>query len=151
MFNWLGPFIAGARCLELYAGSGVLSMEALSRGAAHVTAIEQDEATWQALGENLATLCQDAARYSCIQGNAADWLRTNRDTFDIVFLDPPFASNEMQMALEGLTEGNAVAAGGRVYLETAEAVDPALLPAPLSILRQKRAGQVHYCLCEWRR
>ena len=151
LFNWLAPYIAGSRCLELYAGSGVLSMEALSRGARHVTLIERDQEAWQWLVANLARLCGDESRYTCTRDAALHWLPRNRGAFDIVFLDPPFDSDELGPALAALVSGNALVDGSLVYLETPVPVDASTLPAGYSMIRQKRAGQVHYCLCELQR
>ena len=151
LFNWLRPHIAGSRCLELYAGSGVLSMEALSRGAKHVTVIEQDAVTWQSMKHNLTLLCDNPAAYECAQASALDWLENNRQQFDIVFIDPPFDSSEVEKVLDVLSQRDAIADDGLVYLETPAAVEPDSLPPQLSIVRQKQAGQVHYCLCERQR
>lgn len=147
LFNWLGASITGSRCLELYAGSGALSMEALSRGAGQATLIERDHKTWTCLGENLARLTDDRSGYRCIRGEALDWVRSSHEVFDVVFLDPPFDSIELVSVLEALVTGGNLAEDSRVYLETPTAVDSSNLPPPLVIIRQGRAGHVHYCLC----
>lgn len=151
LFNWLATDIAGARCLELYAGSGVLSIEALSRGASHVTLVEKDKLTWLSLKENLLHLAGDKTRYRCIHDMAMHWLASNRETFNIVFLDPPFKSDELWPALTALLDTNALCDDGLVYLETPIPLPPSELPAPLVVRRQGKAGQVHYCLAAMRR
>lgn len=145
LFNWLTPRIAGARCLELYAGSGVLSMEALSRGASHVTLVEQDDETCRTIEANLAQLGADNGSYRCMHGTALDFVTANRDAFDIVFLDPPFSSPELDAVLPALAAGM-LAEDALVYIETPTALDPASLPSGFTVIRHGRAGQVHYCL-----
>jgi 16S rRNA (guanine966-N2)-methyltransferase len=149
LFNWLQSNIAGSRCLELYAGSGILSMEALSRGAQHVTVVEKDPDTVALLLETLSRLCPDSNRYACFTMTARDWLRKHSapPEFDVVFLDPPFDSEELTQTVRLLLEGHFLAQEGFLYLETPTPVAAGDLPPGLSIHRQKKAGQVHYCLC----
>ena len=146
LFNWLAPDIAGARCLELYAGSGVLSMEALSRGASHVTLVERDRETCRQLASNLSTLGADASEFTCIQEIALNWIADARDNFDIVFLDPPFSDTEYLAAIRALVDHDLLGAHSLVYVETPVALVPAELPPGLMLIRQAKAGQVHYCL-----
>lgn len=151
LFNWLAADIAGAHCLELYAGSGVLSMEALSRGASHVTLVEKDRQSWARLNENLARLSGDPASYLCINDTALHWIAGNHEAFDIVFLDPPFHDNELQPAIEALLERKALTSHGLIYLETPQEMTQAQLPAALAIVRHGRAGRVHFSLAAMRR
>lgn len=150
LFNWLQPHIIDARCLELYAGSGILGIEALSRGAKHVTFVERDRATCARLRENLAAICGDD-RYRCENTTAQRWLREHRGSFDIVFLDPPYDSGDWQDILPALPSSQFIDDGGLVYLETPSVVSEHQLPPALSIHRQAKAGNVHYCLCVCRR
>jgi len=149
LFNWLQSHIAGSRCLELYAGSGILSIEALSRGARHVTMVEKDPDTVAQLLDTLSRLCPDEKRYASFTMTAHEWLRKNTapPEFDVVFLDPPFGSEELTQTLRLLLEGHFLAREGLLYLETPGQVAVGDLPPGLSIHRQKKAGQVHYCLC----
>lgn len=147
LFNWLSPWIAGAQCLELYAGSGVLSMEALSRGAGHVTLIERDRQTCASLKRNLLQLAGDESRFTCVNDSALNWLEGHHGAFDIVFLDPPFSGGELEPVLNALVHTGLLASEALVYLETPAPADPTNLPPSLTITRQGKAGQVHYCLC----
>jgi 16S rRNA (guanine966-N2)-methyltransferase len=92
LFNWLAPRLAGARCLDLFAGTGALGLEALSRGAAHCDFVEKSAQAAATLRSNVAALESEAATV-----HAKDALEFLRDTdavkFDIVFLDPPFAAD----------------------------------------------------------
>jgi 16S rRNA (guanine966-N2)-methyltransferase len=149
LFNWLQPYIADCRCLELYAGSGILSMEALSRAARHVTLVERDRETFDALVANLTTLANSPARYSCYNCAVQDFLATpsNNGPYDIVFVDAPFQSNDLPGVLDRLTQAGMLATDDAlIYLETPVPVLTDQLPVGLQIHRQGRAGLVHFCL-----
>jgi 16S rRNA (guanine966-N2)-methyltransferase len=146
LFNWLMTEMHDTTCLELYAGSGVLSLEALSRGARHVTIVEHDARAIASLQENFKKLLPDDDQYTLHRATVSDWISSCSDSFDIIFIDPPFNS----LALRDLCKEIARKKIARkfVYLEAGEAVKPEDLPFGWSILRHKRAGTVHYCLCE---
>ena len=95
VFNWLMHEITGASCLDLYAGTGVLSMEALSRGARHVTMIENDTATVSEIEQNLHQLGADESSFQIKKAHTLDWLALCNQKFDVIFVDPPFANNEL--------------------------------------------------------
>jgi len=141
LFNWLGQRLDGLACLDLFAGSGALGFEALSRGAARVVMVERDRATARALRENAKKL--EARGAEVVESDAIAWLAHAPQPFDVVFLDPPYASDLAQRALAKLTPW--VAPGGRVYLEGGEAIDA---PLDWRVLREDRAGAVRYALFE---
>ncbi len=146
LFNWLQADVAGARCLDLFAGSGVLGIEAASRGAREVVLVEQSHAVAQMLRATVAAL-GIATRVKVVEGDALAWLSTERATpFDIVFLDPPFASALLGLATETLEKGGWLASGALVYLERSGFAGEWPLPATWRLLRDKRAGQVAYAL-----
>lgn len=144
VFNWLAPVLEGARCLDLYAGSGALGLEALSRGAARVAFVDRAPQVCRQLRSNLEllgcqrgeVLCMDAKR--CVEGVASP--------YDIVFLDPPYRQGLLEPLLARLAAQGWVAAGGRVYLEQESGAPPIRLPAGWTLLRSARAGQVGYHL-----
>jgi 16S rRNA (guanine966-N2)-methyltransferase len=143
IFNWLQPVIVGARCLDLFAGSGALGFEALSRGAAKVVLVDRDAQTVKHLQETARTLGADAAE--CIVSDARRFLSGSPTPFDIVFLDPPFASNVLSDVCARLAQGW-LSPKALVYLEApADAPMPAL-PAGWTLHRSKSAGQVGYHL-----
>ncbi len=149
LFNWLQHGIHGARCLELYAGSGILGIEALSRGAAHVTLVDRNRQVMDKIRETLEALCPDPGRYACLVMSAERWLRSADETagtYDVVFLDPPFGTGELSRILPVLKASPVLARGALVYIESDHAVAAGALPLNWTIRRQKRAGQVHYCL-----
>ena len=144
VFNWLQPVIAGARCLDLFSGSGALGLEALSRGAGEVLFIERNPQAVKALQGNLALLQAEGAEVR--QGDALAYLRSEPRPFDVVFLDPPFRQDLLVPALRLLAEGGWLADHARIYIELeAEQGEPEL-PVGWELLRSKQAGQVAYHL-----
>lgn len=141
LFNWLGQWLDGRACLDLFAGSGALGFEAASRGAARVVMVENDRAAFGAL-EKIRELLK-SGNIELQFTDAFDYLRRSVQRFDVVFLDPPFGQNALATALERLPAR--LAPGARVYVE---APAPVELPAPWRELRRSRAGQVSYQLLE---
>ena len=144
LFNWLAPVIHGARCLDLFAGSGALGLEALSRGAARVQFVDSDRSAVQSLKENLALLKDD--RGQVIQGDALAFLQGEPTPFDVVFLDPPFRQTLLQPCLERLCEAGWLSEGGRLYIEVEQELGEPQLPEGWELVRSKKAGQVIYAL-----
>jgi 16S rRNA (guanine966-N2)-methyltransferase len=144
LFNWLGTAIRGARCLDLFAGSGALGLEALSRGAAHVTFVERDAAAAHALRERLVEWQAEDARVE--RSDALRYLAGEARPFDIVFLDPPFASELLPRSAALLEERQWLAADARIYLECASRAALPPLPATWRLLKAKQAGEVGYHL-----
>jgi len=147
LFNWLAPRLAGARCLDLFAGTGALGLEALSRGAQHATFIERDGTAAQALRDTLAVLACTEARVC--HGDALARMRQLETGFDVVFIDPPFAT-DLHLHLAALAASRPLLKpDARVYLEypwpQAAALGAALAP-DWRRLRHKRAGRVGYDL-----
>jgi 16S rRNA (guanine(966)-N(2))-methyltransferase RsmD len=139
LFNWLGQDLTGRRVLDLFAGSGVLGFEALSRGAAHAVLVERSRDAMSVLQANAVAL--GAARAELLQCDAIEFLARPRGSpFDVVFLDPPYASGLAAVALERLAPH--LASGARVYVETDV---PLALPG-WTPLRSGRAGAVCFQL-----
>ena len=139
LFNWLGQDLTGATTLEPYAGTGVLSLEALSRGATLAVAVDRNKAVVDAL-----TAAARNIGIGGLEAHVGDALRHlvhERRAFDVVFLDPPFGDAPWEAlfaALEPLIKDDA-----RIYAESGRAIVP---PPSLRVLRQARAGSVHYHL-----
>lgn len=144
LFNWLQPVIAGAHCLDLFAGSGALGIEALSRGAAGATFVERDPVLAAALRDNLARLRQDAARVDC--ADALELLATApAHACDLVFIDPPFAADLWTAVADRLERSAWLAPQAWIYVESP--ADAQLsLPARWLPHRESRAGQVRHAL-----
>lgn len=143
LFNWLMPRLAGARVLDLFAGSGALGIEAASRGAAEVTLVELNPAVAAQLHANLNTL--DAhPQVSVVQADWRQALQSAAGPWDIVFVDPPFAERLQRPALEALAAGK-LSPDARVHVECAHD-ERSELPAGYERLKEKRFGDVHASL-----
>jgi 16S rRNA (guanine966-N2)-methyltransferase len=149
LFNWLQKEIAGARCLDLFAGSGVLGLEALSRGARELVFVEQAVPASRGLQEQLVRL-GGARNGRVVEMGASRFLRAAMELyggpFDIVFMDPPFGRDFLTEYVPLLDAGNWVNVGGLVYLENEKAAGAPALPAHLELLKSKSAGEVGYHL-----
>jgi 16S rRNA (guanine966-N2)-methyltransferase len=144
VFNWLAPWIPGARCLDLFAGSGALGIEALSRGAAEVVFVERHPGVAQRLRENLILLGVDAPQIA--QTDALAWLKGQARPFDIILLDPPFGQGLLVPVCEALERGSWLGPEARIYLEAERELATLELPETWEISREKTAGQVAYRL-----
>ncbi|MFQ5661368.1 MAG: 16S rRNA (guanine(966)-N(2))-methyltransferase RsmD [Gammaproteobacteria bacterium] len=144
LFNWLRDVIEGAECLDLFAGTGALGFEALSRGAARVVMIEQNASFVAGLEQQARTFGTDRAEIVC--SDALNWLQANDSTFDLIFLDPPFTENLLGMTCDLLVNRGHLRPGGRVYAESGPGVE--IVNPSLHAVKQSRAGRVQYMLLE---
>lgn len=146
LFNWLAPEIQGARCLDVYAGSGALGLEALSRGAGHVSLLEKDAQAIRSLREHVQLLGAEPEVELGHTDSLAFLQRGNQaEPFDVVFVDPPFSANLWQQTLDALEAGGWLADSASIYLELG-VKDEVQLPVNWVLHRDKRAGQVSYRL-----
>jgi 16S rRNA (guanine966-N2)-methyltransferase len=144
LFNWLGASVAGARCLDLFAGSGALGLEALSRAAAHVSFVECDRLAaselrarleeWQAIGAHVE------------QADALRFLRGAAQPFDVVFLDPPFGAGLLVPAAALLEESGWLATRALIYVESQAREALPAFPQSWKLAKAKQAGAVGYHL-----
>lgn len=146
LFNWLANKITGARCLDLFAGSGALGFEAASRGAAHVVLVDKDRSTTQMLEKQKHIL--EASQLEIVNSDALDYLQQIQQPFDVVFLDPPFSSDLLKKSLANLADGKALLAGGLIYIEDATHDKDLQCNQSLRCIREKVAGKVRYALLE---
>ena len=145
LFNWLDAEIDGARCLDLFAGSGILGLEALSRGAGQVVALESSRVAVNALNEAAKLL--DTSALQVMQMDAVQWLKSKpAGSFDLVFIDPPFQAGLLDESLALLAASNSLAAGALIYIERDRNDDPPQLPAGWHVHKDKVAGSVSYAL-----
>lgn len=147
LFNWLGPTIPGARCLDLFAGTGALGLEALSRGAADAVFVEKSPLAVKVLRDNVQLLAATTADVR--QGDALAFLQAPPgEKFDIVFLDPPFAADMLDDLCRLIDEASVLGGGALVYLEDDRARAETELPSGWRILKSKTAGNVRYSLAQ---
>lgn len=145
LFNWLQPQLPGARCLDLFAGSGALGLEAASRGAGQVLMLDSSPAVIRQLQAHVELLGLEQVQV--VRADALAWLQQSPPApFDIVFLDPPFGAGLIAPCCQRLADGGWLQAGARLYIETAVAESLPGLPSNWQLLREKRAGQVVYYL-----
>jgi 16S rRNA (guanine966-N2)-methyltransferase len=145
LFNWLAPRLSGAHCLDLFAGTGALGLEALSRGAAHCVFIEKSPLAVATLRANAAKLAASGASIHSM--DARSYLQQpDAGPFDIVFLDPPFAANLLPELCRLLDAAAVLAPDARVYIEEDRATDACELPPHWQVLKTANAGNVRYSL-----
>lgn len=144
LFNWLQGVIEGSRCLDVYAGSGALGLEAASRGAGAVQLVEADALVCKALRENIALL--DARHVRLAQQDAGAYLEHCDQDFDIVFLDPPFRRGMLAGVIDVLYRRDLVKPGGYVYIESEAELGEPVLPEGWVMERARQAGDVGYYL-----
>lgn len=149
LFNWLAPVIVGKHCLDLFAGSGVLGFEALSRGADYVEMLDQSAEVIALLKSELSSF---GSGKGCIyQARIPQELRKAKQPFDIVFLDPPYHENLLLPCCCYLETENYLADHAYIYLEANEAIKDNVLPANWRLIKSQRAGNVFYHLAERKR
>ncbi len=144
LFNWLMPFLQGAYCLDVFAGSGALGVEALSRGAAFVEMTDESS-------EVVALLQSELKAWGCdhgfvYQARAPQQLRPPQHLFDLVFLDPPYESDLLLPCCHYLEEQGFLASSAHLYLESRQVIKDNDLPACWKIVKSQKAGQVFYHL-----
>lgn len=158
LFNWLQSDIAGANCLDLYAGSGALGFEALSRGAEHVVFVDSHVKVIEQIKQNAQRLLIKKERVDFLVSDAHVYLEkisasavvsamaSTKACIDLVFLDPPFHQNLLQTSLQLLATLSILKPHAKVYVEVEVALDESILPDEWIILKAKKAGSVHYYL-----
>ncbi len=145
LFNWLTFHLAGSDCLDLFAGSGALGLEALSRGAGRATLVDHTPVLAKALRDNLRLLKSEHGDVVC--SDVESYLRQRtRPPFDIVFMDPPFRQGWLEKLFPLLDGQTWIKPGGWVYVEHESELPTPAVPDSWRLHRQKSAGQVTYSL-----
>ena len=163
LFNWLAAYIKNASCLDLFAGSGALGFEAMSRGAEEVVLVEDDARIAAMLNEQKQQFNAQVFEVKC--QSALTYIQTVKRQFDIIFLDPPFDSNLLSKVIPVIIKHRLLSDNGLLYVESASqqkdgnsrnaaaSVSPEawseLLLENLSCVREKVSGEVHYALYKW--
>ncbi len=150
LFNWLQDRVAGRRCLDLYAGSGALGLEALSRGAAHCVFVDKNAGAIAGLADVMRQWGVPSDSVELIHSDAALFLAGAQRRFDLVFLDPPFAGRQLATVIGRLQGAGWLAAGGLVYIEHPRGTALPEFPPQWQLLREGQAGAVGYDLHEVR-
>ena len=145
-FNWVSASIDGARCIDLFSGSGALSFEALSRGAAHCTSLEQQGNAVKDLRENASVL--QAQNLDIVHTDTVSYLqqRSSSQPYNLAFVDPPFSAGLLSKACALLNSGGWLSDGALIYCEMAASDNYFIAPENWQMLREKTSGDVRYCL-----
>ena len=144
LFNWLQADISGAKCLDLFAGSGALGFEAASRGAESVVMLDRDVETITALKENAQLLQAEQVRIKA--DDAIQYLQSNKQEFDVVFIDPPYQAGLVASCCELLEQQHCLSNHAKIYLEYDVQDEITGLPENWHCEKNKKAGQVAYQL-----
>lgn len=144
LFNWLAPSMVDARCLDCFAGSGALGLEALSRYAASATLLEMERHVAQQLQKNLAAL--KAEHGKVVNTNTLTYLNQSGTPHDVVFIDPPFRKGLLEETLNLLETNGWLADSALIYVESEVENGMPPVPASWDLHREKIAGQVAYRL-----
>jgi 16S rRNA (guanine966-N2)-methyltransferase len=143
LFNWLQPIIEGSHCLDLYAGTGVLGLEAKSRGAASVVFVEHDSLLVKQLRSNVDLF--SATDIQIEQADAQHWVQETEQKFDTVFLDPPFGQGLIEKACALLLVHDCLYPKAWVYIEGEKGMQ---VPAGFTVKNKGTAGHVNYMLLQ---
>jgi 16S rRNA (guanine966-N2)-methyltransferase len=146
LFNWLQSDIQGTRCLDMFAGSGALGLEALSRGAVQVTFVDTNSSAVRQIRQMLDELDTQAGQV--IQGNAMTVNYAGQGPFELVFVDPPFGSLDLSILCTLIEESGCLADPARIYLETQRRDASFEVPNGWSLKRERKSGQVWFGLFE---
>lgn len=155
VFNWLNADIQGARVLDVFSGSGALGLEALSRGAVSLFALEKDRLAAKALQTNsdiLVSGSQDIKAVTIQHSDALSFLAdlkikaSAQDLFDLIFLDPPFRKGILDEAINILDKHPSIQKGALIYIEREKELPSISIPSDWILLKEKVAGQVLYQL-----
>lgn len=142
LFNWLMHDIRGASCLDAYAGSGALGLEAISRGANYVTLIENHKLVYQGLKKTIATFSNEPIKL--VQEDIENYLKKTSEEFDIIFMDPPFSQPFPTQCIDYIAKNKVLKIGGLLYIEYNSFFE--MNPEIWENIKIKRAGQVTYAL-----
>lgn len=146
VFNWLSPYLNNRRCLDLFAGSGVLGFEALSRGASEIVFVDSEKTIVHNLQKQHQIFNIESDRVvssaEYVHSDGFTYLASLDTKFDLVFLDPPYLKNMIQPSIQLLVEHNVMATDGLIYIEMAKEQQLPDIPDDWSVLKNKVMSQV---------
>lgn len=145
LFNWLAPYIKGASCLDLFAGSGALGFEALSRGARQVSFVDKHPAVLSAIQENAVVL--ETKNFEAVLGDCPTRMpKLNFAPYEIVFLDPPFHQNLLSASTEWLEQSGYLSKEAYIYVEVEKTQDVLPMPANWQVKKDAKTSSLAYYL-----
>ncbi len=146
VFNWLQATVGGARCLDLFAGSGALGFEAASRGASSVVLVESNTRAATILRDNITAMSAEQCQVE--NKTAQQFIAQTTQQYDLVFIDPPYQSDLWTEIAQQLVTSNVLADNATIYLECPSKGELPRVPESWTVLKDKTAGDVRYCLFE---
>ena len=144
LFNWLQFSLSGANCLDLFAGTGALGLEAASRGAEKITLVEFNTQAAEQLSKNCQQLGAD--NYQLVNEDAVTFLSSGQEQYDIVFIDPPYKLEMWSEIASQLVSQDSLSLNALIYVEYPLSVTKPLLPSKWQLIKENKAGGVNYCL-----
>ena len=146
LFSWLQFELENKSCLDLFAGTGSLGLEALSRGAQHVTFVEKEKNLYKNIIKNISNLgYENQIRAVC--SDCFKWLKTNKQKFDLIFLDPPFDLIDYKMLIRAIFQNNVLNKDGKIFLESSKHTLLELSKTQ-NILKDKTVGDVRLIILQ---
>ena len=146
LFSWLQFELGDKSCLDLFAGTGSLGLEALSRGAGHVTFVEKAKSLYKNILKNIDRLGYEN-NTQAVCSDSFKWLKTNKQKFDLIFLDPPFDQIDYKILIKTIYQSNVLKDGGKVFLETNKHTELELNNAQ-NVLKDKTVGDVRLMILQ---
>ena len=146
LFSWLQFELENKSCLDLFAGTGSLGLEALSRGAQHVTFVEREKSLYKNIIKNISDLGYEN-KIQAVCSDSFKWLKKNKQKFDLVFLDPPFDLIDYKMLIRAIFQNNVLNEDGKIFLESSKHTSIELSKTQ-NILKDKTIGDVRLIILQ---
>jgi len=146
LFSWLQFELDNKSCLDLFAGTGSLGLEALSRGAQHVTFVEKEKNLYKNIIKNISNLGYEN-QIQAVCSDSFKWLKTNKQKFDLIFLDPPFDLIDYKMLIRAIFQNNVLNQDGKIFLESSKHTSLELSKTQ-NILKDKTVGDVRLIILQ---
>ncbi len=144
LFNWLNPYIKNYACLDCFAGSGILSLESISRKAKHVTLIEKKYKITKNIIRNFRKISKK--KYSIINIDILTWLKKNKKKFDLIFIDPPHKYNKINFLIKLIKKNKILKKNSFIYIETYKKNKFIDIPPKWYLYKKKKTGNIKYKL-----
>jgi len=146
LFSWLQFELENKSCLDLFSGTGSLGLEALSRGAQHVTFVEKEKNLYKNIIKNISNLGYEN-QIQAVCSDSFKWLKTNKQKFDLIFLDPPFDLIDYKMLIRAIFQNNVLNQDGKIFLESSKHTSLELSKTQ-NILKDKTVGDVRLIILQ---
>ena len=146
LFSWLQFELENKSCLDLFAGTGSLGLEALSRGAQHVTFVEREKSLYKNIIKNISNLHYEN-KTQVVCSDSFKWLKTNKQKFDLIFLDPPFDLIDYKMLIRAIFQNNVLNEDGKIFLESSKHTSIELSKTQ-NVLKDKTIGDVRLIILQ---